>query len=190
MNTIRSFLAIEIPKDILASIETVQDELKRIGSDTKWVRPQSIHLTMKFFGDIYEEDIERIAQVIHPLAARYQPFELTLCNLGTFPDGNRPRVVWLGITSCGDMVLQLQQEIEDTLSAIGFLREKRPFSPHLTLGRVKGRKNVARLVETIQMKRTYKGGCFLVDKLILFKSDLRPTGALYTPLKCFNLKND
>jgi 2'-5' RNA ligase len=184
--TIRSFLAFDLPEEIIKEIGEVQDRLKKlIHGDIRWVRPGGIHLTLKFFGDISENDIANIAAVVEKAAAGQRPFALVIEGVGVFPDPNRARVLWLGMNGDVERLLTFQKELERALQQIGFPREERPFRPHLTLGRIKSPKDLIGLAKALEKRETYAAGRLTASGLCLFQSDLTPRGAVYTRLKWF-----
>lgn len=181
--TIRSFLALDPPEEILREIGQVQNRLQKlIHGDLRWVRPESIHLTLKFFGDISGNAVANISAVAEKAAAAAGPFELAIGGAGVFPDMNRPRIIWLGMNGDVARLVTFQKELERALQEIGFPREERPFRPHLTLGRIKSPKGLIGLAEALEKRETYTAGRFTASGLGLFKSDLTPRGAIYTRL--------
>jgi 2'-5' RNA ligase len=187
MAKIRSFLAIELPKEIIGKLSEIQNNLKSSGSQIKWVRPESIHLTLKFFGNIEEKTVDDISQVLKKVTAKISAFVINVKDIGVFPNMSRPRVIWVGVESSGRTLDILHKETESSLKKIGFEPEERKFSAHLTLGRVKSLKDKRQLTEQIEKLKGCEVGSFRVENLFLFKSDLRPTGAVYTKLETFNL---
>ncbi|MEW6615623.1 MAG: RNA 2',3'-cyclic phosphodiesterase [Thermodesulfobacteriota bacterium] len=187
MAKIRSFLAIELPKEIISRLSEIQNILKSSEPHVKWVRPESIHLTLKFFGNIEEKTVDDISQVLKKVTAKISAFVINVKDIGVFPNMSRPRVIWVGVESSGRTLDVLHKETEDSLKKIGFEPEGREFSAHLTLGRIKSLKNKTKLAEQIEKLKGCEAGSFRVENLFLFKSDLRPTGAVYTKLETFNL---
>lgn len=179
---IRSFLAIELPKPILRKIEEVQAELRSAQADVRWVSPEKIHLTLKFFGSIEESRIESIFKSIEEPVRITPPFSLKVRGVGAFPSMKSPRVIWLGLVD-GRSLISLQKQIETQLEKIGFQPEDRPFQPHLTLGRMKSSQGKGELGINMEKYKEEEFGDFQVERVILFKSDLRPSGAIYTALK-------
>jgi 2'-5' RNA ligase len=184
---IRSFLAIELPKEIIGRLSEIQDNLKPSGSQVKWVKPESIHLTLKFFGNIEDKTVDDISQVVKKVTAEIDAFDLGIKGIGVFPNMLRPRVIWVGVESSGRTLDILYKETKVSLKKIGFEPEQREFRAHLTLGRVKSLKDKRQLTEQIEKLKGCEVGSFRVENLLLFKSDLRPTGAVYTKLETFNL---
>ena len=181
--TIRSFLALDTPEKIREGIGAVQSRLKKIiHGDIRWARPEGIHLTLKFFGNISEDDVVNISAVVEKLAAGSLPLVLTIGGTGAFPDPHRPRVVYLGMNGDVERLIAFQKELERALETIGFPREERPFLPHLTLGRIKSPGGLIGLAGVVEKGESYTAGEFSASGLGLFKSDLTPRGAVYTRL--------
>jgi RNA 2',3'-cyclic 3'-phosphodiesterase len=183
---IRAFLAVDPPQEIFNGLIKIQERLRKaIQGDIRWVRPEGIHLTLKFFGYVYESDIANISHVVKNNVANMKALMLNVRNLGAFPSVNRPRVLWLGIDGDTDALINLQTEIDAGFQDYGFKKEDRPFKPHLTLARIKEPKGLVGLAETVTKNEDYIAGSFTVSGLTLFKSDLKPTGAIYTKLAHF-----
>jgi 2'-5' RNA ligase len=185
-DTFRTFLAIDPPEAVRREIGRIQEQLKRtIQGMIRWVRPGGIHLTLKFFGDITGVDITRISDAVKPEAAMAAPLELQVKTIGAFPDLNRPRVIWLGMAGDVDRLLALQNALDRRFVALGFPKEDRPFRAHLTLGRIKTPKGLSGLAQAVEQGAATEAGSFQAAGLILFKSDLKPAGAVYTKLAEF-----
>jgi RNA 2',3'-cyclic 3'-phosphodiesterase len=180
---IRSFLAIELPETILKQIGEVQKDLKSSYADVRWVSPEKIHLTLKFFGNIDESRIEPIVKSIAGATQTTSSFPLKVNGIGAFPDVKNPRVIWMGLVNEKEVLVSFQKEVETELEKIGFEPEKRPFQAHLTLGRVKSSRGREELVRRMEKYVEKEFGDFRVERVILFRSDLRPTGPIYTPLR-------
>ncbi len=183
---IRTFIALELSDEIHRKLAQLIDDLKKGVQFTparpKWVRPESIHMTLKFLGNIEENMVDRIAEVLKHAAAETEPFLLKVRNLGVFPDERRPRVLWVGVTNGDEETCALQKKIDEGLSPLGFDREKRPFHPHLTLARIKSLRGTAAMMGVVRShKSRYVGEC-QIDRIILFRSELHPEGARYTKL--------
>ena len=180
---IRSFLAIEFPKPILKKIEEVQADLKSTHADVRWVSPEKIHLTLKFFGNIEESRIDLILKSIDEPIRNTLPFSLKVRGVGAFPNLKNPRVIWMGLVDGREVLVSLQKQIETQLEKVGFQPEDRPFHPHLTLGRMRSSQGKEELVKRMERYKEEEFGDFQVERLVLFKSDLRPTGPIYTLLR-------
>ena len=179
---IRTFIAFELPEKIRSFISNIQEDLKSKRLDVRWVRPKNIHLTLKFLGNINKDDAQKVGAAIFKSAADYAPIFLAAKGIGAFPGINRPRVLWIGISGQIDVLIQLQKSLDDKLGKIGFSKENRPFKGHLTLARVKGQINQAKLINAIKKYGELESEPFIADNIILFKSDLKSTGAVYTKL--------
>jgi 2'-5' RNA ligase len=180
---IRSFLAIELPEAIRRKIEEVQKDLKLSHADVRWVSPEKIHLTLKFFGSIDESRIDPIVKSIGGPTQTSSPFSLAVRGMGAFPHLKNPRVIWMGLVDEKEILPSFQRELEKELRKIGFESEDRPFHPHLTLGRMKSNQGRDELIGRMEKYREEQFGDFQVEKVVLLKSDLRPSGPIYTPLK-------
>jgi 2'-5' RNA ligase len=185
MDDIRSFIAIEVPQALKSRMDELQQELRRAEADVKWVRPEGIHLTLKFLGSIRQEDVERISQSISPAIAGWKPFEVRVQGMGCFPNPRNPRVVWLGMDRGKEILTALQQAVEKKMAELSFPPEGRPFSPHLTLGRVRSSRGKRELAQAIEKHRGAEVGTFQAREVFLFRSELRPSGAVYTKLREF-----
>lgn len=179
---LRTFLAVELPGTIQKKIGEVQKDLKSSGADVRWVSPGNIHLTLKFFGNIEESVIQNIVQSIEGPLQDTSPFCLKVQGMGAFPNLKNPRVIWIGLQEGKEGIISIQKQLERAFERIGFQPEDRPFHPHLTLGRVKSNRGKNELVRGMEGYKEEFGN-FQVEKVILFKSDLRPMGPIYTTLR-------
>lgn len=187
MEQIRSFIAIELSEDILSAIADLQRRLKnQVPADTvRWVQPNSIHLTLQFLGDVPAGKINPIAQALAAACVPFSPFTITVGGLGCFPDPRRPRVTWVGVEEPTGTLAALQKAVERAMIPLGFKPEQRAFHPHLTLGRTQRRATrdqaqaLGTLVSTTQVPVL---GQMEARQVCLMRSDLRPTGAVYTRL--------
>jgi RNA 2',3'-cyclic 3'-phosphodiesterase len=181
--TIRAFLAIEPPQEVLRNILDIQNRLRRLlAMDIRWVKPEGMHLTLKFLGDIPEKETPAISSAAGEAASRVGNLHFFVSGLGVFPDNRRPRVVYLGLQGDTDRLASLQKNLEGILAGIGFPEEQRPFRAHLTLGRVKSTSGVSELAKETEKGNTCTAGEFTATELCLFRSDLTPHGAVYTRL--------
>ena len=181
-NIIRTFIAIELPEKIIYTIRKVQEEIKSYGLKIRWVRPENIHLTLKFLGDIQAADTENVARAVSETATGYPPISLAVKGIGVFPGIKKPRVLWLGISKQLDLLTALQKTLDEKLEAMGFPKEKRPFRGHLTLGRIKSKIDPKTLHDVLKEFTQFESERFFADRIILYKSDLKPKGAVYTKL--------
>jgi len=185
---IRSFIAIEIPAALGENLKNFLRELRKTGADVKWVRPEGVHLTLKFLGAVEQDLLARVSLSLSPVVEKFSPFKLKVKGTGFFPSFRKPRVVWAGLSDEEGAVSRLQQEIETITAGLGFPSEDRPFKPHLTLGRVRSPKGKNLLTQIIEGNSDLELGSFQVERVVLFRSDLRPEGAVYTKLQEFYLK--
>jgi len=186
---IRAFLAIDPPAVVLENIAGMQNRLKKsIQGAVRWVRPEGIHLTLKFFGDIAAMDVANISEAIAKRTTACSQFALEIRGLGAFPGAARPRVIWLGITGQLERLLSLQQDLEEEFFLLGFPKEDRPFRAHLTVGRVKVPKGITGLAPAVAAAGDLTAGTFTVGEAVLFQSSLSPQGAIYTKLAAFPLQ--
>lgn len=187
---IRTFVAVELDDDLRKAVAKVQEQLIGPLSHTapgvriQWVRPGSIHLTLKFLGDIDEARVEEIRAALVPAVKTQSRFAVDVGGLGVFPDLRAPRVIWIGLSSQVDALMRLAAEVEAALNGVGFPPESRPLSPHLTLGRIKERsREVGKgLADSGLMAQSFRVGNLAVHAVCLMKSDLKPSGAVYTRL--------
>jgi len=186
-DTVRTFIAFELPEHIVSAISQIQEGLKKSGLKMKWVKPENIHLTLKFLGNIKTSDVEKVDRAMTQSVKSVDPILLAVKGIGVFPDLRRPRVLWVGITGSVNSILTLHSAIEENLESIGFPKENRPFKGHLTVGRVKAKIDPKRLTDAMKVFETFESESFIADHLILFQSELRPTGAVYTKLKTQSL---
>jgi 2'-5' RNA ligase len=178
--TFRAFIAIDLPESVKSFLSEAQEALKLHGFRVKWVRPQNIHLTLKFLGDTATADTDKIAEAM-TLAAKNCPIvSLTAKGIGVFPNVRRPRVIWAGLNGQLETLANLQQTLDAHLADLGFAGDTRVFKSHLTLGRVKGKIASDRMKAAIDKLKEFESEPFEANRVILFKSELRPTGAVYT----------
>ncbi len=186
---IRTFIAISLPGAVLQAICQAQDTLRSQGLHIRWVRKEGIHLTLKFLGNIDIDKVARVQASMERAAKTFAAFTLKGEGIGVFPNPRRPRVVWTGISGDIDVLISLQGELESELVPLGFPKEKRRFKGHLTLGRVKGRLDQAGLGAALEALADFQTESFTVRSVVLFQSDLRPSGVVYSKLAEVPLKS-
>jgi len=187
LDNLRTFIAIDIPGNILSEIRELQEGIKDYGFKIRWVRPESIHLTLKFLGDIKAVKINEIAEAISKTVVRYTPISLQAKGVGVFPGIKRPQVLWVGLAGQLEPLVSLQKTLDENLETIGFPMEKRPFKGHLTMGRMKAKIDVKKFGDVLMTFRSFESEAFTADKIILYKSELKPSGAVYTELASASL---
>jgi 2'-5' RNA ligase len=177
----RTFIAIPLPTECIILLEQIQQDLRRHNAEVRWVAIPSIHLTLKFLGEVPAERMPRLAEALASGAIFTAPFELSLERLGCFPNVKNPRIVWCGVDGETDELARLQKQVDADCEGMGFPPENRQFKPHLTLGRVNGRWNLQPLLNHIKMGTDLR--CvFRVDHFNVYRSVLKPQGAEYTVL--------
>ena len=185
---IRSFLAFELPPDMKTIVTRVSGEMRKSSLEVKWIRVDNIHLTVVFMGNINSEDIGAIGKEIQKVCLRYGPFDVSLHALGCFPNRRKPRVIWLGLDGDLNRMAFFRDHLQDALRPFGIKEEKRRYRPHLTLGRTrKSYRRSSSLEDYIMRYEDLTGPVCSLNELILFKSDLKPSGAVYTKLKSWPL---
>ncbi|MBM3788814.1 MAG: RNA 2',3'-cyclic phosphodiesterase [Acidobacteria bacterium] len=182
----RTFIAIPLPQDCRRLLEKLQSSLRETGAEVRWTAVASIHLTLKFLGEMDAARLEPTALALLEACGSHQAFPLSLGGLGAFPGASNPRVVWCGVRGEIERLSRLQADVEDACARLGFPREARPYHPHLTLGRVKGRRNLHSLTECITIGSNLESG-FTADRCHLYRSSLTPRGAIYEVLKTVQL---
>jgi RNA 2',3'-cyclic 3'-phosphodiesterase len=185
---IRSFLAFELPEGIKNEVARIAIGAKNTGLDAGWVKPDNIHLTMVFMGDMEERDMPAIISCMDNALKNITPFEISLSSMGVFPDIRRPRVLWLGLNGDFAGLSALRDALQTPLAVFGVEQEKRAFAPHLTLARFRRpAKDAALLKKVIDKYSDISGPEERLDELVLFKSDLRQGGSVYTRIHAWPL---
>ncbi len=191
---VRAFIAIELPDDVKKGLALLRKELKRDEHRfVKWVDPEGIHLTLKFLGDIPSRRVTEITGAMEAAARGFTPFGLEISGLGAFPRLEQVRVIWVGVGGEVDRLKDLHKRIDAELAALGFAREERPFTPHLTLARVRQnaspseRRSLGEIVRASIFEDTYQAR---VETISLMRSQLTPAGAVYTGLSRVRLSNE
>jgi len=187
MSTTRTFVAVHLSPELVSRLTALEDHFRGLpgGNAVRWVPPESMHLTLKFLGEVEDSRLPRIFQTVSAVCARSVPFRLTVAGAGCFPDWLRPRIIWAGITEGGLELVTLAAELDAVLAALGFPRERRPFSAHITLGRMDRRASQSELAvfgRSIADQSVGELGSLVADHVNVVKSDLRPQGPLYTDL--------
>ncbi len=182
MEMIRSFIAVEIDQSNKQELSTLISHLKKSDADVKWANENQMHLTLKFLGTVDETKLQKISDILKRIANDFSAFNIQFSKIGAFPNINRPRVIWMGISKGSNHLKLLNNKIESEFEKIGFGKEKREYNAHLTFGRVKSSKNIPGLKKIIDETTIQFHDEIRIDKIILFQSTLRPKGAIYTPL--------
>ena len=191
MPGIRAFIAVPLERQLYQQITEISQMLRgSVHGGVSWVQPASIHLTLKFLGEIQPGKIAEVKNALQAIVPKFEQFKLDAAGLGCFPNKNRPRVVWVGLHAPAKLD-HLQKSIEDACVELGFEREQRKFYPHLTLGRVKPYarpEDILCLQQALERIPALNLGATHASEVVLFKSDLQSSGAIYTPLISVKLK--
>lgn len=190
---LRCFIAIELPAEVTAGLADLRAQLERPSQHyVKWVRPEAIHLTLKFLGSIQADRQPDVSRAVERAVEGNRSFHLEVSGLGGFPSLQQPRVLWVGVAGETKQLEALQKKIDNALADLGFPREERPFVPHLTLARVRQgtsageRKALGELAMPLRQTKTYPLAATFVS---LMQSQLSPRGAIYTCLSRAELRH-
>jgi len=184
---IRTFVCIEIPDSIKQKMEDLENRLRRIDAQVSWVKPSNVHLTLKFLGGVAADMIEAVSAAVERSARATTTFELEVQGTGCFPSPRSPRVFWVGLGSLPEALVQLYTSLEQELARLGFEREKRRFAPHLTIGRLRTPRNGAELAQKL-IDIGFESEKFVAREVVVMRSQLKPTGSIYTPLSSSPLR--
>lgn len=186
---IRSFLAFELPPEIREKIGEVSTELQKLTLPIRWVKVTNIHLTMIFLGYVDEDKIDDIKEKVNLVVQRFSIFQTRLNGIGVFPNWRKPRVIWIDLGGEIERLSTLREELQTGLKVLGFKPEKRPFAPHLTIGRFKGLLDRDEELKSILDRyHDLSGDLQYLNELVLFKSDLKPDGPVYTKMATWQLR--
>jgi len=186
--SIRTFIAIELSDEIRAEIARIEDILKEEDADIRWVRPENVHLTLKFLGNVEAERIAKVEEGVRIAVQECPPFELVLSGAGAFPNLRRPRVIWVGVREDGEILRRVYRNTQHELLRRRFPKEKKRFSPHLTVGRVRSPRGIERVAEAFQRLEVAPLE-MTVEEIAVMRSDLYPTGPVYIPLAVVRLSS-
>jgi RNA 2',3'-cyclic 3'-phosphodiesterase len=195
MEAIRAFIAIELPSEVRHQLDEVEKQIQvRAGEGSRkavrWVPANNMHLTLKFLGEVSSGSIPDLARILQNAANRHSRFTITVGGLGAFPNLHRPRVIWVGTEAPAEL-FTLQKEIDAETRHLGYPSDERAFSPHLTLGRISQNahpEEVSQVARVLTAMTIGELGKIQVDTLHLFRSDLRPSGAVYSSLHAFSFR--
>ena len=186
MPIIRSFIALPTSTEIQKRIASVQSELRQTEADVKWDSQDKFHITLKFLGDMERSKLDQFSDVLENGIQAFNQFDIIFETVGAFPHPKNPRIVWIGIQP-SQLLLDLQIKVEQWATESGFPQEEHRFHPHITLGRVKGTRNIVRLTEATKTC-TFEPLNTQCPEFLLIQSTLRPGGSIYTILTSFPLR--
>lgn len=178
----RCFVAIELPEDVRERLARLQSDLSELDRVVRWTRPEQIHLTLKFLGEVPDDQVAGVGEATVAAASSCRAFNVTVGGVGCFPISGAPRVIWAGVTGPPPDLLTCQKRCETEYAALGYPPEGRAFSPHLTLGRTREGSNARMIRPKLQSLATFTGGTFSVRELVLFQSILGRGGATHVAL--------
>jgi 2'-5' RNA ligase len=184
----RLFIAIEIPDEIKKEMVMVQEQLRKANIDATWPRPEAMHLTLKFLGEIPETKVAEIVSGMQKAAEGIGRFRLEVKGVGTFPNPRNARVVWIGLSGDIGKLTKLQEAVENAMAGIGLVRDERKFTAHLTLGRIKYIRSRDTWIKTLEEIKDISLPAFEVTSVSLMQSELKPSGAVYTEMGRVELK--
>ena len=178
--TLRTFVAVEITQAIRKRAGELIAALAGTSADVKWVEPHNLHLTLKFLGEVHQNELAQVCQAVARGAAAVDPFELEVRGAGAFPNAVRPRTVWLGAGEGSEPMVVLHDRVEAALAKLGYREEHRRFQTHLTIGRVRGAgPGIAELGQLLQQQADFAAGRMTVGKVAIFASTLTADGPVY-----------
>lgn len=180
-NSVRCFIAIEIPQSVQALLKPVQAHLQSEIRKASWTKSGNFHLTLKFLGDVRSEAVDIVSEAVQNIAATQKPFSIVFGGIGAFPTRDRPRVIWVGVKRGAETVTHLAKSVNRALKPLGFAIDNR-FHPHLTLGRLRIPMNLQPLKNVLHKYDTIDGATVNVTEITVMQSRLHPNGAIYTPL--------
>jgi len=189
MDKVRTFIAILLPAAVRRRLAEIEGQLKTSGADVKWVAEENLHITLKFLGCVEPDRLGEVIKAIGSAVEGVNSFDAALSGIGAFPKVSRPSVVWAGVTIGCEELKALAERVEDAMERIGFAREARIFSLHVTLGRLRLPGKPDRLPEIIERLHAEEAGTFRVESVAVMRSDLRPTGPIYTEIGNCKLKS-
>lgn len=182
VRSLRTFIAVEISPEVRSHARQLTARLQDCGAKATWVKPEAMHLTLKFLGEVDLLDTPAVCDAVATAVADLPPFEIEVHGAGAFPTIARPRTVWLGVRRGQEELIALHDAVELALSRLGYRQENRRFRPHLTLGRVRGDHGLDELGEIVRQHADFMGGVASVDEVVVFSSELESGGPIHEPL--------
>ncbi len=179
---VRTFIAVRLPAEVRRRLMLIETRLMQCGADVKWVPEENFHITLKFLGPVEQDRIAPVCEAVECAVAGVKAFDLTFGGVGAFPRPSSPRVVWVGTPSGADEMKSLAGRIEDAMEVLGFSKEDRPFSGHVTLGRVRNPRGTEKLRDCIESMRDEQAGSAQIDGVSVMKSELLRSGPEYSAI--------
>jgi RNA 2',3'-cyclic 3'-phosphodiesterase len=189
MARLRTFIAIDLGKSIRDRCLALQDTLAHQGAEVKWVEAENLHLTLLFLGEVEDRELPALCQAVADCCAQQPAFTLSIESVGCFPNPRRPRIVWVGVGAGRDEVTTLHDALEPPLLKLGcYRREERSYTPHVTLGRIRGERSNDSLGQALTRQAKWRGGEVAVREIKVLSSELTPQGPIYTVLSRAKLR--
>jgi 2'-5' RNA ligase len=189
VDKLRLFVAVELAPAVRRRLAEIEKELLASGADVKWVPETNFHITLKFLGGVDADRVDAVSKAVESAAKDLPAFDAVLSGVGAFPNARRPNVVWVGIVSGGDEMKALAARVDSALEKLRFAREQRPFSGHVTIGRSRTPRNAEQLRELIEKLHDAEAGSFRVESVSIMKSELKPTGPIYSRIAELRLQS-
>jgi 2'-5' RNA ligase len=168
-------------------MELLQNQLRGVDAQVSWVKPSNVHLTLKFLGGVPSHKIGAVSQATERASSDTAVFEVEVAGAGCFPSPRSPRVLWVGLADVPEPLVNIYKKLEEELASLGFEREKRRFAPHLTIGRLRSPRNGAELAQKL-IDIGFESEKFVARQIIVMRSQLKPTGSIYTPISIIPLE--
>jgi 2'-5' RNA ligase len=189
MARLRTFIAVDLAEDVRDRLLALQEKLNQTGTDVKWVEPENLHVTLLFLGEVVDRDLHAICKGVAEACAELPAFPMTVEKLACFGNPRRPRTLWVGVGEGQEEMVALHDALEPPLLDLGcYRREDRPYTPHITLGRVKSERATEDLVAALTKHASWRAGAMQVDEVRVMSSELTPEGPEYTVLSRVPLK--
>jgi 2'-5' RNA ligase len=189
MPTKRIFIAVDISDEARSRTAEHIDKMRQFATDVRvsWERPEKLHITLKFFGNVDENLIDKISDAITRIAGRFSSFEIAVTGTGVFTRAKQPRVLWLGIEDRNGSLAEIASQLDSRISRLGFEKEERSFSPHLTIARVREPQKAKGLAGA-HLQSRFGSEKFIVTELVVYQSELKPTGSVYSVISRHSLR--
>ena len=184
----RAFIAIELPAPVKEAIAGLRERLRRSGAKASWVKTENMHLTLRFLGDVPPERLDRLGTRFGDAAAQCAAFPLSVAGTGLFPNARRPSVVWAGVAAPEGGLRSARPGAEDAARAAGLPPDNKPFHPHITLARIRDRRDLGTLLDDLEAAKAFFGGDFITRSVSLFSSEVNRGGPVYRRLREFPLQ--
>ena len=182
MSMIRTFLAVEVSRDVRRRAAKLVEQLSQSGANIKWVSHDNVHVTLGFLGDIDERQIPELCHTAKIAIEGFEAFEINCETVGAFPNTSNPRTIWMGVQDGAETLCRLQSALADALAADGYPQETRKYHPHLTLGRTRRGSRLRELVELLRERESFVAGTARIAEVVVFASRLEPAGPIYHTL--------